>query len=267
MFSSLGVFFKGFAPTMKKGESVMHRSINVVLVSSLIFLRCSSPTVPRPTTADFAVRFDGVSGAIVITSSPALQLDSLTLEMRVRIDSLQISNPFLIETGKNQWNEADGFSSKVEDSALHFRFAEQSNAAVVLGAPFLIQPGVWFHLAYTYDKDTMKIFVNGTLANQRPETKSIFYGGSGFSLGKASFNTYVGRETVLNGCLDDVRIWNIVRSPQEIQTAMNQGLAGDEPGLAGYWDFVQFSSDSLAWDKTANNNHGTILGNVKFVLP
>lgn len=252
---------------MKKGESVMHRSINVVLVSSLIFLCCSSPTVPSPTLVDYAVRFDGVSGAIVIASSSTLQPDSLTLEMRVKIDSLQTSNPFLIETGKNQWNEADGFSSKVEDNVFHFRFAEQSNAAVVLGAPFLIQPGVWFNLAYTYDKDTMRIFVNGTLSSQRPETKTIFYGGSGFSLGKASFNTYVGRETVLNGCLDDVRIWNIVRSPQQIQAAMNQNLAGNEPGLVGYWDFKQSSRDSLARDKTANNNHGAIVGNVKFVVP
>ena len=151
----------------------MHRSWNAAFVSAIIFLSCSSPTVPSPGVAtDYAVRFDGISGSIVIASSSVLQPDSLTLEMRVKIDSLQVSNPLLIETGKNQWNEADGFSAKVEDNVFHFRFAEQSNVAVVLGAPFLIQPGVWFHLAYTYDKDTMRILsmdlsrVNGLKQNR-----------------------------------------------------------------------------------------------------
>lgn len=246
----------------------MRKQTVIVLVAfALIPGACSSPTLPPGTFSGYAARFDGQEGEIIIPSSAILQTDLLTLELRVKIDTLQQSNPFLIETGKNQWNEADGFSAKVEDSTFHFRFAVASDAAVVLGAPFQVLPGTWFHLAYTYGKDTMRIFLNGSLISQRPETKTIFYGGSGFSLGKASFNTYLGKETVLNGCIDDVRVWNIVRSSSQIQTAMNQSLAGNEPGLVGLWDFNQSLSDTLARDKTANGNHGTISGKVKFVLP
>ena len=42
-------------------------------------------------------------------------------------------------------------------------------------------------------------------------------------------------EEALFDRLDELRIWNIVRSESEIRFDMSRRLIGDEPGLVGYW--------------------------------
>ena len=37
-----------------------------------------------------------------------------------------------------------------------------------------------------------------------------------------------------NGYLDEIRMWNIVRTQEEIQATMNKTLTGNEPGLVAY---------------------------------
>ena len=38
-----------------------------------------------------------------------------------------------------------------------------------------------------------------------------------------------------NGQISDVRIWNVARTPAEIQANYTNRLTGTEPGLVGYW--------------------------------
>ena len=39
----------------------------------------------------------------------------------------------------------------------------------------------------------------------------------------------------LNGKIDEIRIWNIVRTESEIRQNMNRHLNGNEPGLVAYY--------------------------------
>ena len=39
----------------------------------------------------------------------------------------------------------------------------------------------------------------------------------------------------MSGNLSDVRIWNVARTPAEIQANYTNRLTGTEPGLVGYW--------------------------------
>jgi hypothetical protein len=64
----------------------------------------------------------------------------------------------------------------------------------------------------------------------------------------------------LSGSLDEIRIWNIARSQQEIQAAMNSCLAGDESGLVGYWRLDE-TSGQLIIDSSPSGNHGTLGAN------
>jgi hypothetical protein len=55
-------------------------------------------------------------------------------------------------------------------------------------------------------------------------------------------NTVDGR--YLNGTMDEVRLWSVVRSPTEITDTMHKTLAGNEAGLVGYWGFDEGSGAS-----------------------
>ncbi len=64
-----------------------------------------------------------------------------------------------------------------------------------------------------------------------------------------------------NGIIDEIRIWDVARTQQEIQQFMNQELDGSEQGLVGYWKFNEGMGD-IANDLTINANHGLLQGGV-----
>ena len=61
--------------------------------------------------------------------------------------------------------------------------------------------------------------------------------------------------------LDEIRIWNRARTHKEIRSTMDAPLTGDEPGLAGYWNF----DDGTARDLSPNKNHGALEGSSQIV--
>ena len=57
------------------------------------------------------------------------------------------------------------------------------------------------------------------------------------------------------GSIDEVRIWNVARSGDQIREYMHRSLTGAEPGLAGYWKFDIDRGDSVN-NSTAYLNNG-----------
>ena len=56
-----------------------------------------------------------------------------------------------------------------------------------------------------------------------------------------------------NGGLDEVRLWNVVRTQSEVQAAMLLDLTGTEPGLAAYWRFNEGTGTTVADDGPGNH--------------
>jgi len=57
--------------------------------------------------------------------------------------------------------------------------------------------------------------------------------------------------------MDELRIWNDVRTPDELRENMCRELTGDESGLIGYYSFNQTFGDGLL-DISSSDNHGTL---------
>jgi len=73
-----------------------------------------------------------------------------------------------------------------------------------------VTPAEWTHIAVTADSSNIKMYVNGELAHTVPFT--------GNTLKQASDSFYIGGSPYgeFTGCIDDMRIYNRVLSPQEI---------------------------------------------------
>lgn len=116
-----------------------------------------------------------------------------------------------------------------------------------------ISTGVWTHIAASFDvaSEVGIIYINGESV---AATKN---GSMGSTLVNGSANFQIGSyEPPLNffdGLIDEVRVWNDIRTEQEILDNMNKELVGNEAGLVGYWKF-----NNNAEDTTANNNDLTI---------
>ena len=137
--------------------------------------------------------------------------------------------------------------------------------ASLYSPPGLIKLNTWTHIAGVIDakKDYMKIFVNGHEFGHR------HYNGKDrfvkcrlpLRIGVTHIKDQV-QTTSFIGQIDEVRIWNIARTEDEISADMNKQLNGDEPGLVGYWKFDEETEGKIV-DTSPNKNNGNLIGNAK----
>lgn len=128
---------------------------------------------------------------------------------------------------------------------------------VIDPAPNSAYTGSWHHFAAVYSSadQLLTLVVDGAVVD------SLHYDGpiihtSDLHIGCAVFEPW---QEGFNGILDEVRIWNIARSPEDIRTTMHRRLTGSEPGLVAYWPFDE-GNGQITHDVTSNENHGQ-LGN------
>ena len=48
-----------------------------------------------------------------------------------------------------------------------------------------------------------------------------------------------------NSALDEIRIWSVARTEDEIRVSMNSPLTGQEDGFVGYWNFDDGTTKDL----------------------
>ncbi|MFH2141136.1 MAG: LamG-like jellyroll fold domain-containing protein, partial [Bacteroidota bacterium] len=122
--------------------------------------------------------------------------------------------------------------------------------------------GNWTHLAGTYDGNSVKLYVNGILANETSYYGGIGPGNTGLYIGGLSWNFFYG-------LIDEVRIWNITRNQSEIQSTMNTTLNGNESGLVGYWPLNEATTVNgiypVTIDSTINHNDLQVQYTASFV--
>jgi hypothetical protein len=97
-----------------------------------------------------------------------------------------------------------------------------------------IKNNAWHHVAATKDGTTVNIYIDGVLSKSFASTEPISY-----TLGK---DIVVGRNGAgdnnfnLTGSVDELRIWNVVRSASAIQANRLSEIAA-QPNLTYYWRF------------------------------
>jgi len=108
----------------------------------------------------------------------------------------------------------------------------------------VITPRAWNHIAVTFDGTTMRLFVNGeqvhssqAAAGMTPISEPVRYIGENFQ-----------------GKIDEVRMWSVARTQDEIQANMNKTLVGNETGLVAYYP-MDVNNNWEIIDKTENANH------------
>lgn len=103
----------------------------------------------------------------------------------------------------------------------------------------------WFHVAMTFDSLSLKLYVNGFLVCD----DSSFAGHHPYN---TSLTRIGGFDGFFNGKIDEVKIWNVARTADEIRKFMDYKLVYDR-----YWN----NYTGLLLDYTMNEMSGTVLLN------
>jgi formylglycine-generating enzyme required for sulfatase activity len=183
-------------------------------------------TSDRFTIAARAYNFNGTSNWIDCGTNASLQVgNALTVEAWVNFRSFPtfngIKSSYIISRQTNETTPGF-FGLFVLDQKPVFRLAQDVDNIVHSGLPSVIlDVNKWYHLAGTWDGDSMRLFVNGLKINTAIGPKSPISSNSGsVQIGRLrdiSFQYYV------DGSIDDIHIYNHALSAAEIDSLYHVG--------------------------------------------
>ena len=121
-----------------------------------------------------------------------------------------------------------------------------------------VTSNVWHHAAATYDGTTWRLYLDGVLdatlvANAAPRSDTTQKAGLGAML--KSDGTPLGH---FQGLLDEVRVWNVARSRDEIAADINHELISGN-GLVARWGMSE-NYGTTVFDSITPPANGTITG-------
>ena len=153
-------------------------------------------------------------------------------------------------------NACDRFIWMSNDGYLHFGIWVTSLQSVGSSQPY--NDGKWHHVAASLSGAGMMLYVDGALvASDTTITTSLSYSGYwniGYGNGWSTASSIY-----FAGKIDEVHIWNVVRTASEIQNTLYYPLIGNETGLIAYYNFDQTSGTTVP-DISVQGNTGTIQG-------
>lgn len=194
------------------------------------------------------IQFNGTSS---YTETPAFAIAGAdrTFEMWIKpeiIDSY--TGLFIQNTNANDAssNNIVGFQG-YPGSSNEITLAIGSSSAYYITGKVALPIGVWTHLAGVIEGGvSAKVYLNGNLLIN--ETISI-------SPSTGSLKVIMGRimDKYLDGMCRDFRIWNTVRTQQQIQDNMLADLVGNESGLIALWKANEMTGTTLT-DSVGSND-------------
>ena len=106
---------------------------------------------------------------------------------------------------------------------------------------FTLENNTWYHLAWSYNANigTVNLYVDAYLEGTDNSFPNQINNSNGHFQISEPFPGYQAR-----GVIDEVRIWNTIRTEQEIITYFQTELTGSESNLVGYWNFNDTITDS-----------------------
>lgn len=195
---------------------------------------------------------------------------SFTIELWLRLDSVQDTKRILTQLHRNVWSLWDPMSFQLgatdKDQPV-CGILTQTGSYTVAGNKNLI-PGYWNHLAIVYDDNgqanNFKMLLNGQLIGAVTAKGELVKSNAMWMLGGIA-STYVA--DAMNGEVDELRIWNEARTPMEIENNRFLPLNGSEEGLLAYYNFDAISTFGEVADLTAHGNNGHLTYQEEMIAP
>lgn len=208
--------------------------------------------------AQYHLTLDGTNDYVRVTNYAALHgASGVTVEAWINATAWKtpIYKGSVICTGNNSVQN-NGFDLRAaENGKAEFNVSIAGNWTTATSLPFM-QTGMWYHLAGVCSGDSVMIYVNGVLRGLTIVSGGMIPSTTGnLCIGESP--GWLGRS--FNGKIDEVRFWNYGRTQSEITSTICSSLAGNEPGLVGYWKLDANNGTTTAVNSVAGGNNGTLI--------
>ncbi len=170
-----------------------------------------------------ALSFDGVDDMVVVPHSPSLSLEKYTMEAWIKRDLNEEFGPLetiLIKRYEQSW--MDNYQLNIYPSGKVYASSYSPDiwSWFSLESDRNISAGDWYHIAATYDRSTLKIYINGVLDNSVNKQYSPYQNNFQLVIGRACWGDpclFKPSNPSFNGIIDEVRLYNRALSDSEIK--------------------------------------------------
>lgn len=182
-------------------------------------------------TADRGLSFNGTNSYLNRSYTPSYQLSTATWEMwmKASYDSVGYNPGLMSVSGSIPLTTQWGIQISGTRQSIIFTSGASSQSW-----NYSFEKNQWYHVAFVSLGGNTEAFVNGAslgtkvIAPVNNNSVPFYIGQSGVT----------GQSNYFFGWLDDVRIWNVARTPAQIQSNMNSDIP-QQTGLIGYYKFDQ----------------------------
>ncbi|UCC32071.1 MAG: hypothetical protein JSU86_07280, partial [Phycisphaerales bacterium] len=184
--------------------------------------------------------------------------DEFTLEAWTRFDdwSYYGSHTYgaAFDVGQSGRHVPGFWLSHVRDE-VHFGFRLIDGTTANTIALEAVSKGEWRHLAGVSSAQGMTIYVNGAPATWMPDHFRPDSFADYIDTALVGYSRWAGAYDYVLGMFDEMRVWNVARTQEQIAAAMHTPLVGNEPGLLVYHPLDETTGDVLI-DVTGNGYDG-----------
>jgi hypothetical protein len=215
-------------------------------------LYVSGCPLTAPSSVATGLMFDGVNDRATIPHHSAYDLGhgDFTFEAWIKADSTQTGIPVILS---NRGTLSTGFLVMLYNHVL----AIQAGSFNTLTTSNDLYDNICHHIACTRLDSNLTFYLDGNVLPLNPLYNSF----SPYSI-TDSHDLWIGFDspnsgTEYKGIVHEVRMWNMARTHQQIQSNMSIYLTGNEPGLIGYWRMNEGSGQVIS-DLSVYHNNGVL---------
>ncbi|MGB2088309.1 MAG: LamG-like jellyroll fold domain-containing protein, partial [Psychroflexus salarius] len=174
------------------------------------------------------LNFDGVNDYVELTTESSFDFtNQMTIEFWMKSDYNPTQWDAIMAKGDDSWRIALN-----QDGTLNFA---GSNAFGDVSSVSSVIDNSWHHVAVTYNNVEAIIYIDGIQNSNVIGTGNI--NNSNFPVSIGQNLQVLGR--FYQGNIDEVRIWDVARTAEQIESSKNCELEGTEAGLVAYYKFNQ----------------------------
>ena len=259
------------------------QGVYVLQLSATDGLLSGSDTVTVTVNADpanKAIDFGGTNAFVTLGPAPSLGASRFTIETWFRRDGAGVATftgtggvtaiP-LVAKGMAEVDDVNNrdmnyfLGIRQSDGVLVADFEDTATGGnhPVAGVTPVVAGPEWHHAAVTYDGTTWRLYLDGQIDRElvvgafTPRFDSIQHAALGGALNSTGG---VGSQPqgFFNGVLDEARIWNYARTPQQITRGRLLEIGLPTPGLLGRWGMNEGVATSVG--NSAGSATGTVVG-------
>ena len=205
---------------------------------------------------DYALQFDGTDDIVTVPYSTSLDVTTaMTLEAWVYATSAAGG---AIGSMWGMGGLADKFLLQLSGGNVVARIVRTGISGQTT-AQAAMPLNTWTHVAFSYDGADLVLYLNGIQAASVAAPGALPAANLPFRMGIEDIN--LGGHSFLEGRLDEVRLWNVARSANDISNTDQASISPSSAGLVAYWSFNEAAAAQAVLDATAGGHDGTLGAN------